>query len=389
MSSGPGRGMSNGPGGGMSSGPGAMAYKGVPPVSAVGMGKAMATHTPDGRPLQFTGPPCALCNETIIGPVVNALEQTWHPEHFLCAQCGKPFRGGNFVEQDGKAYCDDDFNELYGPKCATCLKPITDKCINAIGKVYHPEHFFCAGCGTELRGKPYKEDEGEPYCLTCKAARSIKIEPSAGVCGRCKKQIIGEYITINGQRMHPEHYRCEECGCEFRGGNCHEYEGRLYCYPDYLKLLKNICAFCTKPIVGRSLTALGRVWHPEHFMCHECKEPFAGSSFFEHGGKPFCELHYLQLYGKVCHKCNKPISNNGIAAFGYHYHEEHFVCSGCEKPLGKEIMEFEGKPLCKPCYGKLPKDIRKRIEKKKEGEIKAQREREKEGAKMMKGGGPK
>jgi len=50
-------------------------------------------------------------------------------------------------------------------------------------------------------------------------------------------------------------------------------------------------------------------------------------------------------------------------------------------------MEFEGKPLCKPCYGKLPKEIRKRIEKKKEGEIKAQKVREKEAQKAVKSGG--
>jgi hypothetical protein len=31
-------------------------------------------------------------------------------------------------------------------------------------------------------------------------------------------------------------------------GNCHEYEGRLYCKEDYLKLLKDICSFCHKPV---------------------------------------------------------------------------------------------------------------------------------------------
>jgi len=378
VSSGPGAGRGNSNGPGMSSGPGA----GGPAMMG---GRAMATHTPDGRAINFTGPPCAACTEMVIGPVINAMDKQWHPECFVCAACKKPFKGGNFVEQDGKPYCDDDFNNLFGPKCPNCTKPVTDKCINAIGKMYHPECFYCAGCGTELRGKPYKEDEGEPYCLVCKAARSIVIDPAAGICGKCKKPIIGEYITIQGQRMHPEHFRCEECGCEFRGGNCHEYEGKLYCYPDYLKLLKSICAHCQKPIIGRSVTALGKVWHPEHFMCFTCKEPFSGSSFYEHLNKPYCELHYLQQFGKVCHTCNKPIADNGIAAMGKHYHQEHFVCGGCGKPLGKEIFDNESKPFCKSCYSALPKEVRKRLEKKKEGEVKAQKMREKEAKKAMKG----
>lgn len=89
----------------------------------------------------------------IIGPVMNALDKTWHPEHFVCAQCSRTFPDGNFVEHEGKAYCEDDYNELFGARCAHCMKPITDTCISAIGRVYHPDHFFCAGCGCELRGQ--------------------------------------------------------------------------------------------------------------------------------------------------------------------------------------------------------------------------------------------
>jgi uncharacterized CHY-type Zn-finger protein len=96
-------------------------------------------------------------------------------------------------------------------------------------------------------------------------------------------------------------------------------------------------------------------------------------------------MHYLQQFGKVCHTCNKPIADNGIAAMGKHYHQEHFVCGGCQKPLGKEIYDNESKPFCKSCYNALPKEVRKRLEKKKEGEAKAQKARENEAKKAMKG----
>jgi len=213
--------------------------------------------------------------------------------------------------------------------------------------------------------------------MMCRATRQIRLDPKAEICAKCKKPIIGEYITLRGQRMHPEHYRCEECGCEFTGGNCNEYEGKLYCYMDYLKLLKSICEHCKKPIVGRSVTAMGRVWHPEHFMCFTCKEPFQGSSFFERAGKAYCDVHYHQQFGHACFKCNKTIAGEGIVALGKHYHPEHFCCTGCEKPLGKEICDWDGKPICPNCFDKLPREVRKRIEKKKKGEAEALKEREK------------
>eukprot|EP01112_Ceratiomyxa_fruticulosa_P004300 TRINITY_DN1478_c0_g1_i2.p1 TRINITY_DN1478_c0_g1~~TRINITY_DN1478_c0_g1_i2.p1 ORF type:complete len:450 (-),score=81.48 TRINITY_DN1478_c0_g1_i2:268-1617(-) len=382
LSSGPGamRGVSSGPGAnrGFSSGPGASRGPGSMSGPGVGFGQQVATHTPDGRELKWNGPPCAACGEMVIGPVINAMDKSWHPDHFICANCNKPFPGGNFVEQDDKPYCDDCYSEFFGPRCHTCLKPIADKCINACGRVYHPEHFFCNDCGTELRGKPFREDDGEPFCLTCKAARQVRINPVGEICAKCKRPIIGEYITLHGQKMHPEHFRCEECGCEFTGGNSHEYEGKLYCYMDYLKMLKSTCAHCQKPIVGRSVTAIGKVWHPEHFMCYTCKEPFQGMSFFEKDGRAYCELHYHQQFGKVCFKCNKAIIGEGIAALGRHYHPDHFICTGCNKPLGKEITEWDGKPLCGGCFGKLPKEVRKKIEQKKQGERKALAKRQDE-----------
>lgn len=43
--------------------------------------------------------------------------------------------------------------------------------------------------------------------------------------------ITGKYLLINDQYMHPAHFRCTECGCEFTGGDSHEFEGELYCKP--------------------------------------------------------------------------------------------------------------------------------------------------------------
>lgn len=253
--------------------------------------------------------------------------------------------------------------------------------MNALNKMYHTEHFCCTGCGTNLMGKKYKDWEDEPYCTECYRDRERYIQPPAHICGKCKKPIFGEYLNINGLKMHPEHYKCEACGKDFVNGDCHEYDGKFYCEEDYRKLLKNVCFGCRKPIAGRSLTAMGRVWHPEHFVCANCHEPFAGANFFEHEGKPYCDTCYAKHFAQVCAKCEKAIIGSALFALGKYWHHEHYLCHYCDAPLsvdGKTVLEWEGKAMCRRCYFKLPKEIRDKIEKQKEMQRKARERREKE-----------
>ena len=183
---------------------------------------------------------------------------------------------------------------------------------------------------------------------------------------------------IKGQRMHPEHFTCHTCGKEFKGGDCNEFMDKLYCKEDYVKLLKGVCNACRKPIVGRSITAMGRVWHPEHFVCAHCHRPFMSSTFREHEGKPYCEMHYKQLFADVCAKCNQPIVDQIIRCFGKAWHPEHFVCTGCETPLGEKFHRWNDNPLCTKCYTKLPKEVRKRLRKQHKGEKQKQDKRDME-----------
>jgi len=371
---------------GISSGPGAKA-RGIagPGRGAVGRGMPMATTTPDGRDISHKGPPCENCQEVIIGACVNALGKTYHPEHFVCENCNRPFANGQFVEHEGKPYCEFDYSQLFCPRCANCQQPIVDKCINAAGKQFHSQHFTCTGCGRNLAGQAYKVDGEDIFCSKCKESRKQKVAGPAEPCARCKLPITGEWVILHGQKMHAEHFRCDECSCEFKHGNCHEYEGRLYCTEDYNKLMKATCASCHKPIVGRSITALGRVWHPEHFVCTVCHEPFSGSNFFEHDNKPYCDLHYAQLFGDPCGKCNRPVVREAITFVDKVYHPDCFVCTGCDKILKKgDVNEWESKPMCMSCYGKLPKEVRKKVEKKREAEKKLADQREKEDKKKEK-----
>ena len=42
-----------------------------------------------------------------------------------------------------------------------------------------------------------------------------------------------------------------------------------------------ICGACRRPIEERVVTALGKQWHVEHFVCAKCEKPFFGHKHYE------------------------------------------------------------------------------------------------------------
>lgn len=55
------------------------------------------------------------------------------------------------------------------------------------------------------------------------------------------------------------------------------------------------------------MTAMGKTWHPEHFVCTHCQEEIGSRNFFERDGQPYCEKDYHNLFSPRCYYCNGPI----------------------------------------------------------------------------------
>jgi len=234
-----------------------------------------------------------------------------------------------------------------------------------------------------------------------------------GLCFACNKPIVGQVVTALGKTFHPEHFTCEHCNMELGTQNFFEREGKPYCEDDYHTLFSPRCAHCNGAILDQCISALDRTWHPEHFVCFDCNEPFgedgfhekddqayckncyfgmfapkcAGCSmaiienyissldaqwhpncfvcatcnqpfedgnFFEHEGAPYCETHFAALKGSLCAGCSKPISGRCVTAMFRKFHPEHFVCSFCLKQLNKGTFKEKGeKPYCHECFNRL------------------------------------
>lgn len=76
---------------------------------------------------------------------------------------------------------------------------------------------------------------------------------------------------------------------------------------------KGCCSACDKPIVGQVITALGKTWHPEHFVCNHCQQELGTRNFFERDGSPYCETDYHNLFSPRCAYCNGPILDVSFA----------------------------------------------------------------------------
>uniref|UniRef100_A0A8C5SXV5 Transforming growth factor beta 1 induced transcript 1 n=1 Tax=Laticauda laticaudata TaxID=8630 RepID=A0A8C5SXV5_LATLA len=107
---------------------------------------------------------CASCQKPIAGQVVTALGSTWHPEHFVCTYCQKEMGGSNFFEKDGAPYCERDYFQLFSPRCGFCNEPILDKMVTALDKNWHPEHFCCVKCRRPFGEEGFHEKDGKQYC---------------------------------------------------------------------------------------------------------------------------------------------------------------------------------------------------------------------------------
>jgi PDZ and LIM domain protein 5/6/7 len=79
------------------------------------------------------------------GDCLNAIGKKFHPECFKCTYCGKLFGNSPFFLEEGEAYCEADWNELFTTKCFACGFPVEagDRWVEALNNNYHSQCFNC------------------------------------------------------------------------------------------------------------------------------------------------------------------------------------------------------------------------------------------------------
>jgi len=107
---------------------------------------------------------CAQCNRPITTASVTALGQSWHSECFVCTNCLTPFQNSSYFERENRPYCSTCIHEVFSQKCRACNQPIRGSAVTALGGSWHPEHFNCHKCHKPFPNNSFYDHNGFPYC---------------------------------------------------------------------------------------------------------------------------------------------------------------------------------------------------------------------------------
>lgn len=106
---------------------------------------------------------------------------------------------------------------------------------------------------------------------------------------------------------------------------------------------KKKCAGCGKQIKSKSLTIDGYNYHPEHFLCAECKKPIQGT-FTKFNSVYFHQECAALKTGLLCAYCKKSLEDQFITWEQNVYHSDCFKnfvvpkCIICDKPIEGEYL---------------------------------------------------
>ncbi|KAL5271797.1 hypothetical protein ACHWQZ_G000108 [Mnemiopsis leidyi] len=92
---------------------------------------------------------CKGCNKDITGRSVVAMDSDWHVDCFACYYCKAPL-AGEYMVKDGHPYCEADYLNLFGQKCKICDQFIVGRVLQAGGVSYHNSCLRCQVCSNSF-----------------------------------------------------------------------------------------------------------------------------------------------------------------------------------------------------------------------------------------------
>ncbi|XP_053602553.1 PDZ and LIM domain protein Zasp isoform X11 [Plodia interpunctella] len=401
----------------------------VLPDGRIALG-APAVPQPHGSlPVVNDTPYCSDCNRYIVGVFVRIKDKNLHVECFKCSTCGTSLKNQGYYNLNGKLYCDihaklvarqnppapnlepvtvPPGGRLPTNSYSTPLPPLAtnNNYLNGTQSMFSPS--------SNLSGpKPFGSSIGSAYSpslsprsapmsparplaapvapapapqpLPTQAAHTpfapsssvgaaargktfgVSSAPKRGrgvlnkaavpgsrvpLCASCNGNIRGPFITALGRIWCPEHFICVNATCRrpLQDIGFVEENGQLYCEYCFEQYIAPACDKCHAKIKGDCLNAIGKHFHPECFNCVYCGKLFGNNPFFLEDGLPYCEADWNELFTTKCFACGFPVEagDRWVEALNNNYHSQCFNCTVCKKNLeGQSFFAKGGRPFCK------------------------------------------
>ncbi|XP_041563218.1 PDZ and LIM domain protein Zasp isoform X3 [Drosophila elegans] len=200
---------------------------------------------------------------------------------------------------------------------------------------------------------PHSEDQKTMSEENERAVSQLLKEGKRPVCCQCNKEITsGPFITALGRIWCPDHFICVNGNCRrpLQDIGFVEEKGDLYCEYCFEKYLAPTCSKCAGKIKGDCLNAIGKHFHPECFTCGQCGKIFGNRPFFLEDGNAYCEADWNELFTTKCFACGFPVEagDRWVEALNHNYHSQCFNCTFCKQNLeGQSFYNKGGRPFCK------------------------------------------
>ncbi|XP_045633057.1 actin-binding LIM protein 2 isoform X13 [Ursus americanus] len=208
-------------------------------------------------------------------------------------------------------------------------------------------------------GMPGGETVSEPQA----AHSPLEKPPSTAIlCNTCGNVCKGEVLRVQNKYFHIKCFVCKACGCDLAEGGFFVRQGEYICTLDYQRLYGTRCFSCDQFIEGEVVSALGKTYHPDCFVCAVCRLPFPPGDRVTFNGKEcMCQkcslpktagssVHLSQGLWS-CGGCGTEIKNGqSLVALDKHWHLGCFKCETCGKQLDAEYISKDGLPYCEADY---------------------------------------
>ncbi|XP_051056145.1 actin-binding LIM protein 2 [Phodopus roborovskii] len=185
---------------------------------------------------------------------------------------------------------------------------------------------------------------------------------TAILCSTCGNVCKGEVLRVQNKYFHIRCFVCKACGCDLAEGGFFVRQGEHICTRDYQRLYGTRCFRCDLFIEGEVVSALGKTYHPDCFVCAVCRLPFPPGDRVTFNGKEcMCQKcspsttlgssGHLAQGLRSCGGCGLEIKNGqALVALDKHWHLGCFKCKTCGKLLNAEYISKDGLPYCEADY---------------------------------------
>uniref|UniRef100_A0A8D0CHF1 Actin binding LIM protein 1a n=1 Tax=Scleropages formosus TaxID=113540 RepID=A0A8D0CHF1_SCLFO len=178
-------------------------------------------------------------------------------------------------------------------------------------------------------------------------------------CYKCGEPCKGEVLRVQSKHFHIRCFTCKVCGCDLAQGGFFMKNGDYLCTLDYQRMHGTRCNGCGDFVEGEVVTALGKTYHPNCFVCTLCKRPFPAGDRVTFNGKDCLCQRCVQpmspgpkdICGSSCAGCGRDIKNGqALLALDRQWHLGCFKCKACGKVLSGEYISKDGMPYCEKDY---------------------------------------